>query len=79
MNKKDQLTPEEYKRIIHVLTPFTLGRRVDDQYHFRTIRAKMKRQLASLENNGGYSKLVVIRNQKMNQRSFILKRSHLQS
>ena len=56
MNKKDQLTPEEYKRIIHVLTPFTLGRRVDDQYHFRTIRAKLKRQLASLENNGWYSK-----------------------
>jgi len=56
MNKKDQLTPEEYKRIIHVLTPFTLGRRVDDQYHFRVIRAKLKRQLASLENNGWYSK-----------------------
>ena len=31
MNRKDQLTPEEYKRVIHVLTPFTLGRRVDDQ------------------------------------------------
>ena len=56
MNKRDQLTPEEYKRVIHALTPFTLGRRVDDQYHFRTIRAKLKRQLASLENNGSYSK-----------------------
>ena len=56
MNKKDQLTPEEYKRVIHVLTPFTLGKRVDDQYYFRTIRAKLKRQLASLENNGWYSK-----------------------
>ena len=55
MDKKDQLTPEEYKRVIHVLTPFTLGRRVDDQYHFRVIRAKLKRQLASLENNGWYS------------------------
>ena len=31
MNKKDQLTPEEIKRVIHVLTPFTLGRRVDDR------------------------------------------------
>ena len=56
MNKEDQLTPEEYKRVIHVLTPFTLGRRVDAQHHFRTIRAKLKRQLASLENNGWYSK-----------------------
>ena len=56
MNIKDQLTPEEYKRVINVLTPFTLGRRADDQHHFRTIRAKLKRQLASLENNGWYSK-----------------------
>ena len=56
MNKKEQQTTEEYKRLIHVLTPLTLGRRVDDQYHFRTIRAKLKRQLASLENNGWYSK-----------------------
>ena len=50
MNKKDQLTPEEYKRVIHVLTHFLLGRRVDDHNHFRTIRAKLKRQLASIEN-----------------------------
>ena len=56
MNIKDQLTPEEYKRVIGVLTPFTLGKRVDDHKHFRTIRAKLKRQLASLENNGWYSK-----------------------
>ena len=56
MNKKDQLTPEEYKRVIHVLTTFTLGRRVDDHKHFRTIKAKLRRQLASLENNGWYSK-----------------------
>ena len=53
MNKKDQLTPEEYKRIIHVITYFQLGSRVND---FRTIKAKLKRQLASLENNGWYSK-----------------------
>ena len=56
MNKKDQLTPEEYKRVLHVLTPFTLGRDVDSYKYFRTIRAKLKRQLASLENNGWYSK-----------------------
>ena len=56
MNREDQLTPEEYKRVIHVLTTFTLGRRVDDHKHFRTIKAKLKRQLASLENNGWYSK-----------------------
>ena len=56
MNRKDQLTPEEYKRVIGVLTPFTLGKRVDDHKHFRTIKAKLKRQLASLENNGWYSK-----------------------
>ena len=49
MNIKDQLTPEEYRRIIHVLTPFTLGRDVDSYKHFRTIRAKLRRQLASLE------------------------------
>ena len=53
MNKKDQLTPEEYKRVIHVITHFQLGSRVND---FRTIKAKLKRQLASLENNGWYSK-----------------------
>jgi len=53
MNKKDQLTPEEYKRVIHVITYFQLGSRVND---FRTIKAKLKRQLASLENNGWYSK-----------------------
>jgi hypothetical protein len=56
MDIKDQLTPEEYKRVLHVLTPFTLGRGVDDHKHFRTIRAKLRRQLASLENNGWYSK-----------------------
>ena len=56
MNRKDQLTPEEYKRVLHVLTPFTLGRDVDSYKHFRTIRAKLRRQLASLENNGWYSK-----------------------
>ena len=55
MNIKDQLTPEEYKRVIHVLTPFTLGRDVDSYKHFRRIRAKLRRQLASLENNGWYS------------------------
>ena len=49
MDIKDQLTPEEYKRVIHVLTPFTLGRRVNDQHHFRTIRAKLKRQLQSID------------------------------
>ena len=43
MDKKDQLTPEEYKRCV----------RVND---FKTIKAKLKRQLASLENNGWYSK-----------------------
>ena len=53
MNKKDQLTPEEYKRVIHMITHFQLGSRVND---FRTIKAKLKRQLASLENNGWYSK-----------------------
>ena len=53
MNKKDQLTPEEYKRVIHVITHFQLGSRVND---FRTIKAKLKRQLTSLENNGWYSK-----------------------
>ena len=53
MDKKDQLTPEEYKRVIHVITHFQLGSRVND---FRTIKAKLKRQLASLENNGWYSK-----------------------
>ena len=53
MNKKDQLTPEEYKRVIHVITYFQLGSRVND---FKTIKAKLKRQLASLENNGWYSK-----------------------
>ena len=53
MNKKDQLTPEEYKRVIHVITHFQLGSRVND---FKTIKAKLKRQLASLENNGWYSK-----------------------
>ena len=52
-NKKDQLTPEEYKRVIHVITHFQLGSRVND---FRTIKAKLKRQLTSLENNGWYSK-----------------------
>ena len=53
MNKKDQLTPEEYKRVIHMITHNQLGSRVND---FRTIKAKLKRQLASLENNGWYSK-----------------------
>ena len=53
MDKKDQLTPEEYKRVLHVITHFQLGSRVND---FRTIKAKLKRQLASLENNGWYSK-----------------------
>ena len=53
MDKKDQLTPEEYKRVIHVITHFQLGSRVND---FKTIKAKLKRQLASLENNGWYSK-----------------------
>ena len=53
MDRKDQLTPEEYKRVIHVITHFQLGSRVND---FRTIKAKLKRQLASLENNGWYSK-----------------------
>ena len=53
MNRKDQLTPEEYKRVIYVITHFQLGNRVND---FRTIKAKLKRQLASLENNGWYSK-----------------------
>ena len=52
MDRKDQLTPEEYKRVIHVITHFQLGSRVND---FRTIKAKLKRQLASLENNGWYS------------------------
>ena len=50
---KDQLTPEEYKRVLHVITHFQLGSRVND---FRTIKAKLKRQLTSLENNGWYSK-----------------------
>ena len=53
MNKRDQLTPEEYKRVIHVITHFQLGSRVND---FRTIKAKLKRQLASIENNGLYLK-----------------------
>ena len=53
LNIKDQLTPEEYKRVIHVITHFQLGSRVND---FKTIKAKLKRQLASLENNGWYSK-----------------------
>ena len=53
MNKRDQLTPEEYKRVIHVITHLQLGSRVND---FKTIKAKLKRQLASLENNGWYSK-----------------------
>ena len=53
MDIKDQLTPEEYKRVIHVITHFQLGSRVND---FKTIKAKLKRQLASLENNGWYSK-----------------------
>ena len=43
----DQLTP----RVIHMITQ--LGQRVND---FKTIKAKLKRQLASLENNGWYSK-----------------------
>ena len=53
MNREDQLTPEEDKRVIQVITYFQLGSKVND---FRTIRAKLKRQLASLENNGWYSK-----------------------
>ena len=53
MDKKDQLTPEEYKRVIHMITHNQLGQRVND---FKTIKAKLKRQLASLENNGWYSK-----------------------
>ena len=53
MNRKDQLTPEEYKRLIHMIIHFQLGSKVND---FRTIKAKLKRQLASLENNGWYSK-----------------------
>ena len=53
MDKKDQLTPEEYKRVIHVITHCQLGSRVND---FKTIKAKLKRQLASLENTGWYSK-----------------------
>jgi len=53
MNKKDQLTPEEYKRVIHMITHFQLGNRVND---FRTIKAKLKRQLTALENNSWYSK-----------------------
>ena len=53
MNKKDQLTPEEYKRLIHVIIHFQLGSKVND---FRTIKAKLKRQLASIENNGWYLK-----------------------
>ena len=53
MNKEDQLTPEEYKRLIHVITHFQLGSKVND---FRTIKAKLKRQLASIENNGWYLK-----------------------
>ena len=53
MNRKDQLSPEEYTRVLHVITHFQLGSKVND---FRTIKAKLKRQLASLENNGWYSK-----------------------
>ena len=53
MNKNDQLTPEEYKRLIHMIIHFQLGSRVND---FNTIKAKLKRQLADLENNGWYSK-----------------------
>ena len=53
MNRKDQLTPEEYKRVIYVITHFQLGSRVND---FRTIKAKLQRQLESLEKNGWYSK-----------------------
>ena len=52
MNKKDQLTPDEYKRLIYVIMHFQLGSRVND---FRTIKAKLQRQLESLENNGWYS------------------------
>ena len=58
MIKKDQLTPEEYEHVIHVLTLFMcgrLGRRVDVNKPFRTIRSKLKKQLASLENDGWYS------------------------
>ena len=58
MDKKNQLTPEEYEHVIHVLTLFMcgrLGRRVDVNKPFRTIRSKLKKQLASLENNGWYS------------------------
>ena len=31
MNRKDQLTPEEYKRVIHVITHFQLGSRVNEE------------------------------------------------
>ena len=47
MNRKDQLTPEEYKRLIHMIIHFQLGSRVND---FKTIKAKLKRQLASIDN-----------------------------
>ena len=47
MNKNDQLTPGEYKRLIHMIIHFQLGSRVND---FKTIKAKLKRQLASIDN-----------------------------
>ena len=49
MIKKDQLTPEEYERVIQVLTLFMcgrLGRKADVNKPLRTIRSKLKKQLA---------------------------------
>ena len=51
MDKKNQLTPEEYEHVIRVLTLFMcarIGRRVDVNKPLRTIRSKLKKQLESL-------------------------------
>ena len=54
MDKKNQLTPEEYKFVIRILIHLSIGASAPSD--LRRIKAKLKRQLASLENNGWYSK-----------------------
>ena len=53
MDKKDQLTSEEYERVIHVLTLFMcgrLGKKVDINKPYRTIRTKLKKQNDFIKN-----------------------------
>ena len=48
MNIKDQLTPEEYKRVIHVITHFQLGSRVNDFKTIKNVMMNVQRNLKKI-------------------------------